>query len=116
MKHLSKLILAILLSLSPVILGARPHRVSLEKLGRRYTPWKAVHDYTSTEKEDKYIYCIETIKDGSKKLVFQAPSESGAYRLYIHVYDDVNHKAAYAGIPFLVKGDARERGDLGGRP
>ena len=213
-----------------------------EKLGRRYTPWKAVHDYTSTEKEEKYIFCIEAIKDdprcvgilsflwgyqrssrdevkewygmldrdmytygavdvmqyywtgsypqkrapriessydlklngmvwdeypmvtpgsrnrasvrvkntsgaklryhwrvvkeqtsnadgsfhdgipglihkdGSKKLVFQAPSESGAYRLYIHVYDDVNHKAAYAGIPFLVKGDARELGDLGGRP
>ncbi len=213
-----------------------------EKLGKRYTPWKAVHDYTSTEKEDKYAFCIEEtihdprcvgmlsfvwgyqrswrdevkewygmldrnmytygavdvmqyywtgkypakrapriesaydiklngmrwdeypvvepgsankasvkvknvsgeklrmhwrvvkeqtsnedgsfhdgipgliLKDGAKKVVFNAPAESGAYRLYIHVYDDVNRKAAYASIPFLVSGEAEALKDFGGRP
>ena len=213
-----------------------------EQLGKRYTPWKAVADYTSTEKEEKYVYCIENVihdprcigilsflwgyqrswrdevkewygmvdrdmytygavdvmqyywtgqypekrapriehstdmkmngkcwdayitvgagssnnaavkvknvtgeklryhwrivreresnpdgsfhdglpglilKDGSKKVKFRAPYESGAYRLYIHVYDDVNRKAAYASIPFFVAGDVEELPDLGGRP
>ena len=213
-----------------------------EKLGKRYTPWKTVADYTSTEKEEKYIYCIEQtvhdprcvgilsflwgyqrssrdevkewygmvdrdmytygavdvmqyywtgkypekrapriehstdmkmngkcwdayvtvgagssnsasvkvknvtgeklryhwrivreresnkdgsfhdgipgliLKDGSKKVKFRAPYQSGAYRLYIHVYDDVNRKAAYASIPFFVAGNAEELPDLGGRP
>lgn len=212
------------------------------KLGRRYTPWKVVADYTSTEKEAKYVYCIEKIKDdprctgilaflwgyqrswrdevkewygmvdrnmytygavdvmqyywngeypakraprierstdlkmngkvwdeyitvsagslnrasvkvknvtgeklryhwrivrerssnedgsfhdgipslvrrdGERKVVFNAPYESGAYRLYIHVYDDVNRKAAYASIPFFVSGGSEELPDLGGRP
>ncbi len=213
-----------------------------EKLGKRYTPWKAVHDYTSTEKEDKYVFCIEEVihdprcigmlsyvwgyergklvevkewygmldrnlytfgtvdvmqyywsgsypkvrapriesaydlkmngkcwddypvvepgsknkaavkvnnvsgeklryhwrvvkehtcnedgslhngieglirKDGSAKVVFDAPAESGAYRLFVHVYDDVNRKAAYASIPFYVSGEADELEDFGGRP
>lgn len=35
---------------------------------------------------------------------FQAPSESGAYRLFIYV-EDVNRKTAHANIPFLVEDD-----------
>ena len=54
--------------------------------------------------------------DGHAEIHFTAPSKPGAYRLYIHVYDDVNRKAAYAGIPFLVEGEAAALSDLGGRP
>ena len=41
--------------------------------------------------------------NGNKKIHFAAPYTPGAYRLYVHVYDDVNRKAAYASIPFLVE-------------
>lgn len=43
--------------------------------------------------------------DGGASVRFVAPYTPGAYRLFIHVYDDVNRKAAYAGIPFLVEGE-----------
>lgn len=54
--------------------------------------------------------------DGGLKINFNAPARPGAYRLYLHVYDDVNRKAAYASIPFFVDGEAAQLNDLGGRP
>ena len=52
--------------------------------------------------------------DGSRSVKFTAPYKSGSYRLYIHVYDDVNRKAAYASIPFFVEGDGPDaRRNLG---
>jgi len=47
------------------------------------------------------------VNDGERNVKFTAPYRSGAYRLYIHVYDDVNRKAAYASIPFFVEGDGK---------
>lgn len=54
--------------------------------------------------------------NGKTKINFIAPYKPGAYRLYVHVYDDVNKKAAYASIPFYVNGNADELEDYGGRP
>ena len=54
--------------------------------------------------------------NGNTKIKFIAPHRPGAYRLYVHVYDDVNKKAAYASIPFYVNGEAEELMDYGGRP
>ena len=42
--------------------------------------------------------------DGHPEIHFTAPYKPGAYRLFVHVYDDINMKAAYASIPFLVEG------------
>lgn len=56
------------------------------------------------------------VNNGNTKIKFVAPYKPGAYRLYVHVYDDVNKKAAYASIPFYVNGDAEELQDYGGRP
>ena len=42
-------------------------------------------------------------KDGESEVTFTAPTETGGYRLYVFVTDQVNHKSALACIPFLVK-------------
>ena len=54
--------------------------------------------------------------NGHPEIHFSAPYKPGAYRLFVHVYDDINHKAAYASFPFLVEGEAEALEDLGGRP
>ena len=56
------------------------------------------------------------VNNGNTEIDFVAPYKPGAYRLYVHVYDDVNKKAAYASIPFFVDGDAEALEDYGGRP
>jgi len=43
------------------------------------------------------------VKDGESEATFTAPTETGAYRLYVFVTDQTNHKSALACIPFLVK-------------
>ena len=88
--------------------------VSSEKL--RYH-WRVIKERSSNEDGSFHDGIPGLIrKDGSPAVRFKAPSESGAYRLYIHVYDDVNRKAAYASIPFFVAGEAEALQDLGGRP
>ena len=60
----------------------------------------ASYDKTLAEGISGLIY-----NDGDKKIRFVAPYTPGAYRLFVHVYDDRNRKAAYASIPFLVEGE-----------
>ena len=45
---------------------------------------------------------FDTIESIDNKLIFNAPSESGAFRLFVYVYDE-NGNAAHANIPFMVE-------------
>ena len=79
--------------------------------------WRIVPE-RSRRADNKFHDGIEGLieNNGKTKVNFIAPYKPGAYRLYVHVYDDVNKKAAYASIPFYVNGNAAELEDYGGRP
>lgn len=66
--------------------------------------WRIIADGSSRH-DNRFPDGIEGLieDNGGKKVHFAAPYTPGAYRLFIHVYDDVNRKAAYASIPFLVE-------------
>ena len=79
--------------------------------------WRVIPE-RSRRADNKFHDGIEGLiaNNGKTKINFIAPYKPGAYRLYVHVYDDVNKKAAYASIPFYVNGNADDLEDYGGRP
>ncbi len=69
--------------------------------------WEILHETTDKrtggdEENKPPVANCTIIKKTDNSLIFSSPSQTGAYRLFIYVYDD-NGNAAHANIPFFVK-------------
>ena len=69
--------------------------------------WEIMIESTSNKTGADAEYIPPVVKglfpeNAGSKTNFTAPSQIGAYRLFVYVYDGNNH-AAHANIPFLVE-------------
>ncbi len=69
--------------------------------------WEVKPETTATQEGGDFEKNIQSLKKlitevNNKNINVKAPSQSGAYRLFVYVYDNQGH-AAHANIPFYVK-------------
>ncbi len=69
--------------------------------------WEVKPETDATEEGGDFEYSIQSLKDliakpDDKSIQMKTPLQSGAYRLFVYIYDNKGH-AAHSNIPFYVK-------------